>query len=112
MITFDLQIDVPDNFTGKCFVHQRSETQIKENGLFHSETEPAIVCKVGGYFVQEWWIKGERHRLDGPAKQTNFGEEFWVEGKRISREAFWIHPKVVQFNISKKLKEIVEYGNS
>jgi hypothetical protein len=33
--------------------------------------------------TKEWWIKGRRHRIYGPAIEKNSGQkEWWINGKR------------------------------
>ena len=33
---------------------------------------------------REWWIKGDRHREDGPAVEwENSVKEWWVDGRQI-----------------------------
>lgn len=33
---------------------------------------------------REWWIKGDRHREDGPAVEWENGvKEWWVDGRQI-----------------------------
>lgn len=58
------------------------------------------------------------HRLDGPALYDNNGLEYYFiyegnsevdddeTGEPIDKEVYWCDPRVVKFNINKKLKAI------
>lgn len=43
----------------------------------------------GNIVCEEWFFKGKRHRLDGPAIKRKYGyDEYWVNGLCLSKEKF------------------------
>lgn len=53
-------------------------------GKRHCMTGPAIIYKDGG---REWWQGGGRHRTDGPAVELASGrKEWWVNGKQLTEK--------------------------
>lgn len=63
-------------------------TRIHYRGLqVHREDGPAIELP----FKEEWYFNGERHRIGGPAvtwKKDGTQNEWWVGGKRLTKEAY------------------------
>jgi hypothetical protein len=63
--------------------------------------------RVGGpavetHSVKAYYIDGQRHRLDGPAVEWTDGlKDWWVNGRRMTREEFDKHPLVVFWRLSK-----------
>jgi hypothetical protein len=38
---------------------------------------------------KHWWLKGQRHREDGPAVELSNGDKHWyLNGKRLTEEEF------------------------
>lgn len=59
---------------------QGRKTWYKSGYIHRDGGMPAIV--VPG-ILQEWWINGKRHRVDGPAVANIYGlYEWWINGKR------------------------------
>ena len=45
------------------------------------DNEPTLT--IDEYDTKEWWLKGKRHRVDGPAiEHTNGAKAWWLNGKR------------------------------
>lgn len=59
--------------------------------MLHNPRGPAIEYKNG---YKEYYVKGVRHRLDGPALIEGTRKEFWVNGKRHNL----LGPAVEYFN--------------
>ena len=55
------------------------ETIYSVDGVYHREDGPAIITPD----AKEWWYRGIRHRIVGPAiEYTNGDREWFVDGKR------------------------------
>lgn len=55
-------------------------------GKLHRLNGPARECNFGR---DEWWVNGKRHRLDGPAVEWDDGSKSWyVDGERLTEEQF------------------------
>lgn len=60
-------------------VENKNETIYMVDDLYHREDGPAIISAD----AEEWWYKGFRHRVIGPAIQYKNGDREWfVDGKR------------------------------
>lgn len=56
------------------------EIYTDENEYWHRENGPAYITEE----LQTWWKHGKRHRIDGPAVDSNNGyKEWWVNGKKL-----------------------------
>jgi len=110
MIKFKDWYNIPKEFIGNCIIEDKDsccEVWLKEGRILHRENEPALIYhfyhnnKQSNY---QWWINGERHRLDGPAifwHETNvchyyvYGEYFY------NKQEFLKHPKVLLDKLNK-----------
>jgi hypothetical protein len=55
-------------------------------GQRHREDGPAVELSNGD---KHWWLKFERHREDGPAIECSDGTKSWyLNGKRLTEEEF------------------------
>ena len=67
----------------------------KNTYIIHNPYGPAII---GIYGEVEYCIDHKWHRLDGPARIWVGGyEEYYINGKRLSKEEFEIHPERLKF---------------
>jgi len=68
----------------------RSRTVYLKDGDYHREDGPAIIERDGFWpwaRNKEWYQKGQRHRLDGPAYEGASGtKEWWREGVRYNED--------------------------
>jgi hypothetical protein len=64
------------------------------NGIPNNFTGIAIYPSGNKY----WYVKGKRHRLDGPAIEYSDGSKYWyVEGKKLTFEQFWEKQKNTEY---------------
>ena len=47
------------------------------------------------FFYESLKDKKRRHRLDGPAIQTQRACKFWIHGEQFSEEEYWKQPEVL-----------------
>ena len=67
----------------------------KNTNLRHNTYGPAYISRNG---YKAYFIYDIRHRLDGPARiWNNFKEEYWINGKNLTKEEFELHPKRLKF---------------
>ena len=67
----------------------------KDTDIPHNPYGPAIMHK-NGYKV--YYINNKLHRLDGAAVIYLDGcEEYWINGKSLTKEEFEIHPERLKF---------------
>lgn len=71
--------------------------------LAHNEGAPAFIHKNGG---RSYYCLGQLHRLDGPAIEDQFGSIFFIEDTKFSKEAYWKHPKVIEYQYLKDHPEL------
>ena len=58
-----------------------------DNKYHRDNGQPAVVYIDDGKTVrEEWWFNGERHRANGPAVTTKFGEEQWYWKGQFHRD--------------------------
>jgi hypothetical protein len=51
--------------------------------------------------IEEWWIHGKLHRIDGPAIEYPSGrKEWWINDEEFSKEEFEKHPLVIFYRVS------------
>jgi len=119
---FELQGDVPKDFTGICKIKDIKQTRYYKDGLLHREDGPAAIKEDGsnwwwsingkphredGHAVQyngnkHWYQHGERHREDGPAIEYANGSKSWyIEGESYSEEEF--NKKIESMNLKEFL---------
>jgi hypothetical protein len=66
--------------------------QSKDHCIYHREDGPARTVIYGDdNFTQEWFLWGEKHRVDGPAvirdiSSRMYRYEWWIKGVRLSTE--------------------------
>lgn len=118
MITFNTWKNVPSNFSGVCKIKNLNAIIHYHNGKEHNLNGPAVIVSQTNYwykegklhrldgpavqnpFSAEWYKEGRKHRLDGPAVTNSSGkEEYWIEGKELSKEDFESAPEVVNKDI-------------
>ena len=80
-IQFKYFDDVPEDFTGICYVLKDKVTCHFKNGVLHREGEPAFV----GESKMAWFLNGKLHREDGPASIQYGREEFALHGKLMTK---------------------------
>jgi len=76
--SFKETVDVPDNFSGKCYITSSQQTRSYKNGKRHCLDGPAVVA-----------------RLEG-----NIRKLYFINGKNLSPKMFWKHPEVIQHIIN------------
>lgn len=104
LITF-LNIDcVPDDFEGCCYLSDyKAKYWLKPARVFHRENAPAIEYDVG---AKIWYNNDVRERLDGPAFDWgDNNKEFFIEGKIITEQDYWNHPKIILYKLNHILQE-------
>ena len=52
--------------------------------LHHNPEGPAVIGFAGRH--KEYWFKGLRHRIDGPAKCIDGVVEYWIDGRQYLNE--------------------------
>jgi len=72
----------------------RGVTMWKVKGEYHRIGGPAFVWPEG----DSWWYKnGELHRLDGPAVERSNGDKSWyIDDEELTEEEFQNDPRVLQ----------------
>ena len=76
-----------------------------ENGDFHREDGPAIICSDGRKY---WYKNGKFHREDGPAEIWPNGTKMWWLNGEIYSFSEWI--KVVNISDEEKMELMLYYG--
>jgi len=62
----------------------KSRVWYKHN-LIHNDKGPAVLKS----YKKEWWNKGFKHRINGPAVEHNNGEvEYWIYGQRFEKDEY------------------------
>ena len=70
----------------KVKVHENGDKFWYLNGQFHREDGPAREYADGS---KSWWLNDQRHRVDGPACEWSDGHKSWyLNGKRLTEEEF------------------------
>ena len=95
-IKFKYFDDVPDDFTGTCFILKDRVVCHFVNGKLHREGAPAVFSED----KQSWFIHGKLHREDGPACIQYGREEFALHGKLMTKA------KLELAKLAMKLKNI------
>lgn len=70
-------------------------------GQLHRTDGPAVM-RAGGARV--WYENGQKHRLDGPAAEYGERKEYWLQGQKITEEAFLEQTK--DYRAAQKKKEL------
>jgi hypothetical protein len=68
---------------------------IKAEGQLHRHGGPAVEYNDGR---KEWFVNGERHRLDGPAVEepANGSKKWFLEGNELTEEEYWKDPRSIK----------------
>ena len=77
--SFEWSMDVPCDFSGRCYVRSMCSFQMYEAGVLH--------C------------------LDGPSIISGGKNLFYIAGIQILKEKFWLHPLVIQNKIKRIINE-------
>ena len=80
--------DIPNNFTGVCYIKELSQIEFWENGLVHKLDGPAII-----------------HVLDDGEKYVVVGEDYYISGISYSKHNFYSTSIVIEH----KLNKILDY---
>ena len=70
---FKSKLDVPFNFSGKCFIINDQSIRFYKCGLYHRKNGPSIILK----HEKHWHFNGKRYRKDGPAIEFSNGHKVW-----------------------------------
>lgn len=54
------------------------------SGKVSRENQPAVIYSDNSH--KEWRTEGKHHRLDGPAIESNRGNLYYVDGKRVTKQ--------------------------
>lgn len=93
MIEFKNWVSVPYDFTGICKVKDDESIRYYKDGRLHKKDGPAIESR----FRKEWYINGLHHREDGAAIEYKDGtHKYYYKGEFIA----WNDRRHI--NISKK----------
>ena len=66
----------------------------KGTNIIHNSYGPAFINKL----YEVYYIENKIHRLDGPAIiHSNGLKYYFIDGKRLSKEEFDVHPKRLKF---------------
>jgi len=112
MINFKSWNTIPKEFIGNCIVENKdsfSRFWLKQGKILHRENGPALIydCVDKNKSNHQWWINGERHRLDGPAvfwHKINVCH-YYVDGECFyNKKEFLKHPKVILNKLNKIIK--------
>lgn len=91
---FHSRNQVPNDFTGTCYITNLKQSWIFLNGKEHSDDGCAVSSDCG---TQKWWFKhGQLHRLDGPAIIMGYAKYWYIDGSPIEENKFNEHPLVVE----------------
>ena len=102
MIEFGTESQIPDDFSGVCFVISANKTFHMKNGELHREDGPALTGIDGTVW---WFYKSKPHRLDGPCLVQPHGKDlFALHGKAFTETQFWQQSEVLEA----KLKRICD----
>jgi hypothetical protein len=68
---------------------KQDKTLVKTNsrGMFHSTEGPARIYQSEQIIIEEYYINGILHRLDGPAKVIDLREEYYFKGELIANDS-------------------------
>lgn len=121
MNTFKSWDDVPENFTGQCWLALPNqhiiEYWIKPGKIIYREDGPSVIT-IRENTTMKYWIQNFRvgqpryHRLDGPAVLKESQSEpiikyFYINGCPIHKEEdYWNHPLVIQYKLDEILQTI------
>lgn len=75
---FEKIVDVPDNFSGKCYITTSNQTRSYRNGKRHCLDGPAVIMK----------YEGTMRKL------------YFINDKNLSPKMFWEHSEVIQHIIN------------
>ncbi len=78
-------------------VHENGDKFWYLNGQLHREDGPAREYADGS---KSWWLNDQRHRVDGPACEWSDGHKSWyLNGKRLTEEEFNNRTQVQELTI-------------
>ena len=70
----------------------------KGTKIWHNPYGPACIGTGVYSSYKAYFIDGECHRLNGPAKVWPDGyEEYWINDKQLTKKQFEIHPERLKF---------------
>jgi hypothetical protein len=70
-----------------------------EDGRLHCLDSPAIEWSTG---LKMWCVNGKLHRFNGPAIERHEYREWYVDGKKLTKEQFDQHPLVIFYRLCKE----------
>ena len=62
------------------FLHGITREEYSEDGVFHREDGPALICEY--LQLEVWYFKGHLHREDGPAIDSPDYKAWFVQGEK------------------------------
>jgi len=94
---------VPENYSGLCYIATEGCKCWYKNGDFHRNNNPAVVWDTGR---EEWYQNGECHRLNGFAiidvvVKINV---YYIHNKMLHPDQYEHHPLVLNY----KLEQILD----
>jgi len=135
MINFKSWNTIPKEFIGNCIVENKdsfSRFWLKQGKILHRENGPAMiydhcdnnnsnhqwwingerhrldgpaVVSASQHILCEWWVEGMRHRLDGPAHISSFEEKYYINNVQYSIEDYMKHPLTIKFTMNSILDQ-------
>lgn len=66
-----------------------SEQWFDKDMNFHRNNGPAVTHKQGGAMTFIWYQNDRKHREDGPAVVSPFGEQWFLNGVKYQTKAEW-----------------------
>lgn len=98
MNIFKIWFHIPSKFEGHCLIQENEGDQywLIKDKIIHREDGPAIIYSHG---TKVWYNKNKKHRLDGPAIESDKKVLYFITEKQ-----FWNHPLVIQHMIDKIIK--------
>lgn len=104
MDNFKFVSDIPEKYTGVCYIECSKQTRWYKDGKFHREEGPAIV---GDNKIEQWFINDLRHRLGGFAVVyhhfNNLNNIYYIHGDYVAHEDYWKDPLVIKHKLNKIL---------
>lgn len=80
-------VKIVDNYMG-CIVKNKVEWK-SFNGQLHRRQEPALILcgrNLDIILIQYWYKNGKKHRLTGPACESQYGYSIWFKNDVIHRD--------------------------
>ena len=90
--------------TYKVEVNENGDKFWYLNGQLHREDGPAREYADGS---KSWWLNDQRHRVDGPACEWSDGHKSWyLNGERLTEEEFNNRTQTKELTIEQIEKEL------